>query len=258
MKAIATIIFVLLEACSFGQDMPTIEHSLLTKFQRIEYWRSYSADDNKIDKFDSLEKANIAFQKALAKVATSYPASLFYEFKILQDSGLTIATSDDHRFRIYSWDTDEGGTMHIFANVLQFQGEQGVYVKVRNSGKQGDPGVFSTPIYCLHMATKTYYLVINHAIFSTKDCYQGIQAFCINKRSLNDSVRLFKTKTGIKNGISFEFNFFSVVQHPERPIHLIDFDSVRKTIRIPVVLEGGSVTNRSIVYHWTGSLFERK
>ena len=238
--------------------MARLEHDLLAKYRRIDYWRSYSSDDAKIDTIDSLEKANNSFQKALIKIASTYPASLRYNFKSLQDSGLLIATSDDHRFRIYSWDSEEGGTMHIFFTVYQWLGEQGVNAKASNSEEGGDPGVFCTPIYTLRTPSKTYFLVVNHAIFSNKDSYQGIQAFCINKRSLNDSVRLFKTLTGLKNSISFEYDFFSVVNRPERPIQLISFDSVHKIISIPIVLENGTVTNRSIQYHWVGNYFERR
>jgi len=259
MKSIVTAVLFLLSITSYGQDMSVIEGNLLAKFQRISYWRSFSSDDDKIDKIDSLEKANLAFQKALLHVTDQEPASLGYAFQRLQDSGVTIATSADRRFRIYSWDTEEGGTMHIFSSVYQYQTEQGIHSKTfQDSSIEADPGNWSTPIYSLHIPSKTYYLVINHAIFSHRDIYQGIQAFSIGKRSLNDSVRLFKTKTGLKNGISFEFNFFSVEKHPERPVQLISFDSVAKEVRIPIVLENGIVTSKYLVYRWTGSCFERK
>jgi hypothetical protein len=241
--------------------MKAAEHILSTKFQRIAYWRDYPKDDMTVDIYDSLGKANIEFQSALLKIASTYPASLKYDFTILQDSGLTIATSDDHRLRIYSWDSELGGSAHNYLTVFQFQGARGVQANATDTTtniEESGFGGYCTPIYTLHTPIKTYYLVINHYILSNKDITQGIETFCIKNGSLDGSVKLFKTKTGLHNGVSFDFNFFSVVNRPERPIILIDFDSVHSLIRIPVVLEDGTVTNRSIVYRWTGHYFERK
>jgi hypothetical protein len=259
MKLLAIISFIFSALIAHSQNMSAVERSLLANYRRINYWKSYAGDDEKVDKFDSLEKANIIFQKALVNMASNYPGSLTYDFKLLRDSGLTIETSNDHHFRIYSWDSEEGGTMHIFLNVYQWIGEQHVYAKASDSsgGKDGIAGVFCTPIYTFYTPGRTYYLVINHAIFSTKDESQDIQAFCINKRSLNDSVRIFKTQTGLQNAIGFEFDFFSVVDRPERPIQLIDFDITNKIVKIPIVFENGTVTNRWIRYKWTGKYFER-
>ena len=260
MKSITTVFLLLLSVSSFGQDLAALEHNLLAKFQRIRYWHSFSSDDDKINSIDSLEKANLTFQKALLPFTGREPATLSYVFQQLQDSGLTIATSADHRFRIYSWDTEEGGTMHFFSSVYQYQTEQGVFSKTfQDSADEGDPGAWSTPVYTLRLPTKTYYLAINHTIFSNLDIHQAIQAFSIDKRALNDSVRLFKTKTGLKNKISFDFNFFSAMKdHEERPIQLITFDPVKKEVHIPIVLENGSVTRKFLSYRWTGTCFERQ
>jgi hypothetical protein len=240
--------------------MFSIEHDLLVKFQRIDYWWGYSGDNTKIDKYDSLHKANTIFQEALTNITSKYSESLNYDFKLLKRSGLTIATSDDHRLRIYSWDTNEGGTMHFFLNVYQWMAKDHVYSKAvdADAANPGDPGVFCTPIYTFHTPIKTYYLVINSAMYSTKDTYESVQSFCIGDKSLNDSVRIFKTQTGLNNSIGFSFDFFSVVDRPERPLGLIRFDPARKQVRIPLVFENGTVTHRSIVYTWTGKYFERR
>jgi hypothetical protein len=260
-KSLTLPILILLTTHAYSQDMKVVEGILSKKFQQIAYWRDYPKDDTTVDFYDSLGKANINFQNALLKIASTYLASLRYDFTLLQDSGLTIATSDDHRFRIYSWDSELGGSAHNFFTIFQFEGAKGVQAKVTDTTANIDEsgfGGFYTPIYTLHTPVKTYYLVISHYILSHKDETQGVDTYCINNGSLDGSVRIFKTKTGLHNGISFDFNFFSVVNRPERPIQLIDFDSVHRSIRIPVVLEDGTVTNRTIVYRWTGQYFERK
>jgi hypothetical protein len=61
----------------------------------------------------------------------------------------------------------------------------------------------------------------------------------------------------LKNSISFEYDFFSVVDRPERPIQLIKYDQTKKTIYIPVVFENGKVTDKYITYKFTGEYFEK-
>ena len=239
--------------------MSAIERDLLAKYRRIGYWRDYPGDNAKIHKEDSVDKANKVFQRALTVVASKYPASLGYPFQRLKQAGLLIATSGDGRFRVYSWDEEGGGTMHFFLNVYQWLSGQKVYAKAvdADSTNEGDPGVFCTPIYTLHTPANTYYLVVNGVIYSTSGSYESIQAYCIDKQSLNDSVRIFKTQSGLENSIGFDYDFFSVVDRPERPIHLIEFDPITKIVRIPIVIEHGAVTHRWILYKWTGNYFER-
>jgi len=55
----------------------------------------------------------------------------------------------------------------------------------------------------------------------------------------------------------FEFDFFSVIDKSERPVKLIYYDKDKKTLRIPVVLDKGVVTNRFITYQFTGRYFEK-
>ncbi|MBI4811098.1 MAG: hypothetical protein HY800_06620, partial [Ignavibacteriales bacterium] len=237
----------------------TIEQDLLKQFKKIDYWANYSEDDDKVDKYDSLEKANKVFRKSLLQYTSKYPSTIDFDFKDLKKEGLFIATSDDGLFRIYSWDTWTGGTMHIFKNVYQYKIGDKVFSKTIGTDDMDppDPRGFYSDIYSLRSTGKTYYLAVKHAIFSMKDSYQEIKVFSITSSSLDrmfldDTVKLIKTKSGIRNTLGFSFNFFSVMDREERPVKLIDDDSNARAISIPVVLENGEVTNKSIIYQFTG------
>ena len=54
----------------------------------------------------------------------------------------------------------------------------------------------------------TYYLAINHAVLSTRESYQTVKVFSIEKNQLNDKVKLIKTKSGLQNELGFDFDFF--------------------------------------------------
>ena len=56
------------------------------------------------------------------------------------------------------------------------------------------------------------------------------------------------------NKIEAEFDFFSVVDRPERPLKLIKFE--QNKLYIPVVDEKGTVSKKFLVYQLNSNCFE--
>jgi hypothetical protein len=190
-------------------------------------------------------------------VIKTYPASLQYKFKSLADSNAcNIVTSSDGLFRIYSWNTWLGGSMRDFKNVFQYKKNDKVFTSVPYDN-EGDFGTDFTAVYPLAANNKTYYLAIAGGSLSSKDAYENISVYTITNDTLDDKVKLIKTKSGLNNSIHFEYDFFSVANRPERPIRLIQYDAAKKIIYIPMVLEDGKVTNKFIPYQFTGQYFEK-
>ena len=241
----------------FGQSDEQIERELVGHIKNIQKWSSY-ANPSGEDSSEKLSQENETFKDKLLKY-TKQPATLKYEFKEL-DELISIATTEDGRFRIYSWDTETGGTMHFFEKVYQFQGADGrVYSKTDNL-TEGDAGSFVYDIFTIDTNNGKVYLVCTTAILSTSDAYQSVKLFKIENDSLNDQVRLIKTQTSVKNSLGFEYDFFSVVDREERPVKLIHYDKAAKAIKMPVVLKDekfryGRVTDKFIVYKYNGQHF---
>ena len=207
---------------------------------------------------DSLNYYSELFSTRLSTFIKNNPATLNYKFKSLTDSNAChIVTSGDGLLRIYSWDTWLGGTMHNFNNIFQFKSSNKIH-STDLKKNEGDFGTYFTDIFALKTNLKTYYLAVSGGSESTKDAYETISVYAISNDTLNDKIKLIKTQSGLNNSISFEYDFFSVVDRPERPIRLIKYDSANKIIYIPLVLENGRVTDKYILYQFTGHLFERK
>lgn len=202
---------------------------------------------------DDVELRSREFQTAFTDLVIKTPATLDYPFQKLSDSGFCrIETSEDKKFRIYSWDTWTGGTMHEFRTIYQWSDNGKVDAKPQ-SLDENDPGSFVSQIYAVNVTGKQYYLAITNAIYSSKDSRQSLQVFTINNGHLVDTVKLFKTKTKTLNRIDVDFDFFSVVNRPERPLKLITYDSKQQIVYIPVVDGTGKVSNKNIVYQLKGS-----
>ena len=196
------------------------------------------------------------FSKQFTRFIRATSATLNHPFKQLIDSNyLPIKTSSDRNLRIYSCDTWTGGTMHKFSIIYQWRDNGKVFTKAPNTDND-DPGSFVSRIFAVSIDGKPYYLAVTNAIYSTKDARQSIAAYVINNGKLVDTVKLFKTKTKRLNRIDVDFDFFSVVDRPERPLELITYDDKQKMIYIPIVGDKGQVTKRNILYQLKGSYFE--
>lgn len=240
----------------FAQTPQTIEQELVKNIKEVQKYSDYGSnyDDEK------LSKANEVFEQNLLKY-TKNVSTLNYKFAALGKL-MQIATSEDGKFRIYSWDTETGGTMHDYSRVYQYQGGDGeVYSKTDdNSEEEGGAGSFVYAIYSVDSKDGKIYIVCSNFIGSTQDHYQSADLYKIKGVTLIDKVKQIKTNSGMTDTLNFEYNFFSVVDRKERPIKLILFDKITNTLKIPVVINdkefpNGRVTNKFISYKFDGTNF---
>lgn len=257
MKILITSLFLLISAIpALAQSSQKIEQELVVALKEIEKYSTYGGNYDE----EKLYKVQDVFEEKLLKY-TKIPATLQYKFAALGEM-MFIATSDDGHFRIYSWDTRDGGTMHNFSRVYQYLGADGKVYSNKEPGDDEDSGgSFVTDIYTLNMPRgDNVYIVCSTFIGSTQDHAQSANLYKIGGNLLDYKVKLIKTKSGLTNSLGFGYNFFSVVDRDQRPVRLISFDKKTKTLRIPVVIEdkefpNGRVTNKSINYRFDGKYF---
>ncbi len=255
MKLLATLIILLASISVFGNDVSQIEKELVESIKNI--WKVSNYGGN--SEIDKQGEANKTFEEKLLKYTDKNLATLRYDFKEL-GKHMTISTSPDGKLRTYSWDRGTGGTMHFFSNVYQFIGGDGNVYAITDNNEEDSLGSRYTEIYNLKTRKGTVYLVIGNSKFSTSYAGQAINLFKIEGKNLNGDYQIFKTRSGLTSSIGFSYDFFSVVNRPERPLKLIRYNSKQKEVLIPVVIEDkktpqGRVTNRFIKYRFNGKHF---
>lgn len=247
-------IILLLIVSGFAQTPRSIESTLLRRLEAIDRWSNYGQTPD----FDKLEKENDALKADLIRFGRM-PATLAYPFTKLKEK-MYVVTSRDNRLRIYSWDRQTGGTMHDFDNVFQYRGKSGkVYTWTADDGDDA-AGVFYHDLFQVDSRSGPIYLGVSTFIGSTSLAGAAIDAIIIDGEKLVPDAKRIRTASGMQNSIGFGYDFFSVVDRPERPIKLFKFDAVRKTFSFPVVIEDektpqGRVTNRLITYRFDGTNF---
>lgn len=253
-----TLIYLALAFPAFGQTDIEIEQELAGHIQNIQKWSAYTDGYDE----DLLAKENDIFKKKLLNY-TKVASTLKYQFDELKKY-LHLNTSEDGKLRIYSWDTESGGTMHFFSTVYQFQGTDNRVYSESIEYEEGDPGAFASDIFDIDSKNGKVYLVRKTSILGSGLNHESIDLIKIEHNSLNYNNKLIKTKSGLTSSIGLDYDFSSIINRKERPIKLILFDKQTKTIKIPVVLEdknfpnGGRVTDRFINYRFDSTYFVKQ
>ena len=149
--------------------------------------------------------------------------------------------------------------MRFFANIIQFKTPTGVkavlYFNPLDDPEEQGSGFFYDTVYQLVKGNETYYLATRTAIFSSKDLLHEVKTFKITNGRLNDTAALIKTKTGIRNELGYEYDFFSIVDLPMEKRPRISFNNKTNILSIPLVTQDGKVTNKTIRYKFDGQYF---
>lgn len=253
---VAAFVFAGLAQRSFAQvsKRPAeIEKLILDRLDQVGKFGSYAESDEK-----ELEKANKAISDLILGSRTV--ASLAYSFPKLKDR-MYITTSADGKLRTYSWDLETGGTLHNFETIFQFRGANGTVHTWTEGGDEEDVGGgFYTQIAQIAGPKGPIYLAVSNYIASNSLQGQSVDTLTIEGETLNTRAKLIRTGKGLTNTVGFAYDFFTVVDRPERPIKLFFFDEAKKEFRFPVVIEDdktpqGRVTDKFITYRFNGRNF---
>jgi len=192
------------------------------------------------------------FTDSLTYLIKNNNSTLNYPFEKLQkENALKMATSADQKLRVYSWDNNSGGTMRFFNQIYQFDANGNIMVN--ESLASNDSQAYFSKIYTVQNKNKeSIYLVISNSILSSKYSVQHINAYKIGSENLQNTA-VFKAKANTLDQISVEYDFFSVVDRPERPVELITFEN--NTLKIALVDKKQNVTSKNLIYEWNGDVF---
>jgi hypothetical protein len=206
---------------------------------------------------DSVDFYSLKFEKEIKAFVKKNPGTLNYRFKKLdEDSGFcSIQTSADRKFRIYSWNTWMGGSMHIYKEFYQWKGNDKVFVKTPQYMESSDEGCICYDLYTVFIKNRMYYLASKLSVASGSNRGYSISAYRIDGDKLLDSVKLFKTKTEMLNTIDVYVDLSKVVE-PNVREEFISYDPRLKIVYIPLVNEKDELTNKNLLYQLKGRYFE--
>ena len=252
------VLSAVLLICGFApaQAPAEIEEELLKILSKIEETGSYAGNYDE----EKNSAANDQFAELLG-ASIKRPDILEYQFSSLKER-MFITTSPDGNLRIYSWDTNTGGTMRAYSSLFQYKDKQGKINGYKDPSDEIVGDGFYHDIFQLKTNQNTIYLAVSTFIASTSLHGQNIGAIEISRSGLDFNRKIFRTSSGLKNSIGFSYDFFSVYEREERPIKLFEYDEKRKILKFPIVIEDdktpqGRVTDKWIRYKFNATNFVR-
>jgi len=252
------VIILIYSSNSFTQtsiSLQEIEKDLINSYKKIIYERSIMGEDTNY--VENIEKLNNEFKDKMINYLSKFPLTLSFSFDSLKKY-ISIVTSEDGLFRIYSWNTFLGGTMEDFANIVQYKTDNNIQIKFyHDSSGNGNYISYYSEIYTLISNNKKYYLAIGFGKFSKKNLATTVKAFLIDKNELIDTIKIFKTNQNLENEILIEYDYFQNHDYFQRQSKvLIKYDDKKKILYIPYVEESGKIAKKKIKYIFNGKFFD--
>lgn len=243
--------FIFLLCCLLHGQAWSQKNSIATKEKQLAALYS-KLDDNKYSAYAD-NNAEI-FARQLNELIRDNAATLTYAFAKLKKSGVHIISSADGNFRIYSWDTWTGGSMHFFQSIYQWKYGGTIYTLMPQY-RDGDPGSFPSLIYTVDIGKYRYYLSVENLILSNMYKGQMVKVHRIAGNKLIDTDKLFKVKTQKHKVIDIYYNIFSLDDPHKCTTELITYDPDYKILYIPLIKKD-DVTKKYLIYQLKGGFFE--
>lgn len=248
---ISVLLIVLSVACLRAQTAGEVDANLSGYLKRIADVRF----DTSLQE-DKLEAANNEMEAYFHKVKGG--VWLTGELPRAKKEGLDYVTSDDEKLRVYDWNTETGGTMHIYTDMAAYKTRKGVQVRnMADTSVEGDPGGYCTGINVIHtQGGNTVYLLHFTVIGSTKDRGEGVSAYEIAGDKLV-AKPFFLAKPKLLSAISYGYDLFAN-DNDNTDLPSIHLSKDKKALYIPIVKENGSFTKGFLVYEFDGARFVYK
>jgi hypothetical protein len=197
---------------------------------------------------DKLGAANDRLADLLISLASK--SSLSEDpLKKSKNEGLMVAESSDHRLRLYSWDTLDGGTMHSFQTVAQYRSGANSIGKDFELSENGLSYCFSSVKTFHTKLGDTVYVLEGDGIGSSQ-CYSRVLAAYDLKNGRLQKVSFFTTPKK-------SFDLIEITIEAGGRSHDTDFVFAddNNTLKVPLIDRDMHNTGKFLVYKFDGSKF---
>lgn len=223
------------------------------------YYKSMAESSSYYGKHDdnNFDKATKDFYDAVADYTVA-PDGIACDLDQAKKVGINVNTSADGKFRTLSWDELNGGTMHHFNGLIQFQSEQTDHI-LTNAINRDVMAVKTIKLPDEKDSEKTIYMLIERGIYSNIARSESINLYEIEGDKLIYP-NIIQTSSRTTNTLGFEYSAHS----PNGPIKMpfFHYEPKDKVISFPVVIESeeyiyGELTNRLIKYQFKDGFFRK-
>jgi len=246
MKQRLTLIFIFCFALKgFGQSADSIERD-------ISHSLGHAVGTFYANNWSVAQQAPAAYKSFVSKLlyyTSTSPVTIKYAFRSLHWPQLTISTSDDSLFRVYSWVVPFPG------NVFQWKSENAIS-SVRDTSHH--IGEYCIQEFTVHTGNKDYYLCIFDQPGRYHVARQRLTAFVIQNGKLVEDIPLFKTKDkGLTSEIDLDIAESATIK-PDKWENksAFTFDAKKLIVESPQSIDSQDNLVGHMAYKFNGKYFE--
>lgn len=203
---------------------------------------------------EDLSASLVNFNKNFFAFLEQNPSSIKYDFPKLIEGNMHIANSTDGKFRIYSWDDNQGGSMRYFNNAFQVSNPEKQLLMLITTEEERPYHPFYSHIETMELEGKVYYLAFARNIYSSKEVNYAVEVYHIEDNKIQP-VKLFKTTDGLDYVVGDTFNY-DELGDPDK--EFIQFDAQKLSFSFPQVREDGTFSENRVSYQYKDKFFIRK
>lgn len=251
-KTISYLIIFSLPILLIGCDSPTksknntvttseISTSHKLPFHQIDSFNFYYHKLTEHPTPENLKSLRAFLQKSITANTKEY-------FTYQPDSTFLpkVATSEDGKLKIYSYDNALGGTMRYYDKIWLYNSNINLdKINVIYDEDSNEAKGMVYDIKSINLNNKTHYLVFGQNIFSSRDIRNYVESYQIINNELVPS-KLFSTPSKASHSLYVDYNFNSVIDREERPVQLIKL--INDTLKVTIVDDLGNVTDEFEYY----------
>jgi len=262
MKKILIFLFTLLISKQvIGQTVHEVDQMLTEYLKQISYW-SHNHDKDNSENGDSLSNANGNLETYISTTCIKLPIDS--RFPLAERKGLDITLANDHKLKVFTWDTQLGGTQYYYSSVILGKTKNGVFSSVVDAlfleVSQGDTTApADTYDYYDIAGIKLKNSSMIYLFFGTQVAtrYRGEQVFAC--KIVNDElvqVPFFKTKSKLLSSIGYAYDLFAFGdKNGKSDPPIIHLSKDKKKLYIPLINGHEKMTNNYLVYVFDGNNF---
>lgn len=245
---LSLLVLILFTPFAHAQNCGQIDAELARHYRRMQQYGGYGANDE-----TRFQAAYQAFSGSLkhSKHITIGTCT----FPLAQEAGVSIVHSPDKKIRAFSWDTQTGGTMHEYGNIVQF-------TRINGQIRQ-----ISLPLNRIEEISQdtlpphgTAYLFYDHGTAFGRLHGKSASWWRISGSRLAAAKLFALTKP--THLIAYEYEPHSQGKLPQNFRHFV-YDRKKQTLSFPVVRSTeaysfGELTTNRIIYRYQNGRFVRQ
>lgn len=246
-----TLIFIGFSLTSIAQDFQTPYEKFL---KHMNYY----------DEEHDYEKGIVQLKLFKKELKSALKNDLNSSLDVIRksDMAINVLESSDQKLYIIEWDDMTGGTMRNFDGLYVIK--NGLKIDVVEMYDECEEFCINPYVYGLYQVNTVQgapiYIVFEKFILSSAMSVHTVRTITLEGFKLNDNATFIRTKTGMKNSISYEMDWSLLVNsdHEFNGEDYLQFDENTKTILIPLITENGKLTSKKIKYIFNGEFFEKQ